>query len=43
MHKYNFVNPINDVRTQQIESFHNEMKLEIKRIKCIKTEEGKEF
>ncbi|KCZ74656.1 hypothetical protein H311_04376 [Anncaliia algerae PRA109] len=42
-HKYNFVNPINGVHIQHVESFHNEMKLEIKRRKGIKTEERQEF
>lgn len=37
-HKYEFVNRINGVNTQGIESFHNELKLEIKRRKGIKTE-----
>ncbi|KCZ81057.1 hypothetical protein H312_01543 [Anncaliia algerae PRA339] len=41
--KYNFVNPIIGVHTQHVESFHNEMKLEIKRRKGIKTEERHEF
>jgi transposase-like protein len=37
-HKYEFVNSETGVHTQGIESFHNELKLEIKKRKGIKTE-----
>lgn len=37
-HKYEFVNSINGVHTQSIESFHNELKLEIKRRKGVLSE-----
>ncbi|KAG0438896.1 hypothetical protein DMUE_2808 [Dictyocoela muelleri] len=30
IHKYNFVDPINDVHTQHVESFNNQLKLVIK-------------
>ena len=36
-HKYEFVNSTNGVHTQSIESFHNELKLEIKRRKGVET------
>ncbi|KAG0426515.1 hypothetical protein DMUE_5963, partial [Dictyocoela muelleri] len=42
-HKYTFINYENGVNTQTIESFHNEMKLEIKRRKGIKTDKREEF
>ncbi|KCZ80516.1 hypothetical protein H312_02078, partial [Anncaliia algerae PRA339] len=37
-HKYNFICPFSGAHTQFIESFHNELKLEIKRRKGIKTD-----
>ncbi|KCZ77900.1 hypothetical protein H311_01083 [Anncaliia algerae PRA109] len=42
-HKYMFVNHENGVNTQAVESFHNEMKLQIKRKKGILTENREEF
>ncbi|KCZ80115.1 hypothetical protein H312_02477 [Anncaliia algerae PRA339] len=42
-HKYEFVNSSNGVNTQSIESFHNEMKNEIKRRKGVKTENRSDF
>lgn len=42
-HKYEFVNSLNGVNTQAIESFNNELKLEIKRRKGIKTNERCDF
>ncbi|KAM0674369.1 hypothetical protein GVAV_001982 [Gurleya vavrai] len=32
-HKFNFVNPINSVHTQHVESFNNALKYEIKKRK----------
>lgn len=42
-HKYEFVNKSNGINTQAIESFHNELKLEIKRRKGIHTTEREKF
>jgi transposase-like protein len=42
-HKYSFKNPITGVHTQAIESFHNELKLEIKRRKGVLTVQREEF
>ncbi|KCZ80636.1 hypothetical protein H312_01962 [Anncaliia algerae PRA339] len=42
-HKYNFVNPITGAHTQFIESFNNELKLEIKRRKGIYTQNKEDF
>ncbi|KCZ81497.1 hypothetical protein H312_01075, partial [Anncaliia algerae PRA339] len=42
-HKYEFVNKSNGVNTQAVESFNNELKLEIKRRKGISTELNEEF
>jgi transposase-like protein len=42
-HKYQFVNSETGVNTQAIESFHNELKLEIKRRKGILTESRSDF
>jgi hypothetical protein len=41
-HKYQFITE-DAINTQAIESFHNEMKLEIKRRKGIKTNQREEF
>jgi transposase-like protein len=42
-HKYTFVNPVTGVNTQAIESFHNELKLEIKRRKGVLNVKREEF
>lgn len=42
-HKYNFVSPITGIHTQAIESFHNELKLSIKRRKRVKTNLREKF
>lgn len=42
-HKYTFINPMNGVHTQAIESFHNELKLEIKRRKGVLTVNRENF
>lgn len=42
-HKYEFVNSSTGVNTQAIESFHNELKLEIKKRKGILTNNRNEF
>lgn len=42
-HKYTFVNEETGVHTQAIESFHNELKLEIKRRKGVLTENRERF
>lgn len=42
-HKYEFVNRVNGTHTQGIESFHNELKLEIKRRKGVITEKRDVF
>jgi hypothetical protein len=38
VHKYHFINPVTAAHTQNVESFNNSLKLEIKRRKGIKTE-----
>ncbi|KAG0431445.1 hypothetical protein DMUE_5559 [Dictyocoela muelleri] len=42
-HKYNFINQVTGANTQAVVSFHNELKLEIKRRKGIKTSYRKTF
>ncbi|KAG0441583.1 hypothetical protein DMUE_0937 [Dictyocoela muelleri] len=42
-HKYNFVEPTTGINTQAVESFNNEVNLEIKRRKGIKTELRQEY
>lgn len=42
-HKYEFVNSNDGTHTQSIESFHNELKLEIKRRKGVKSNERRTF
>ena len=42
-HKYEFVNHVTGVNTQAIESFHNELKLEIKKRKGISTNKRSDF
>ncbi len=42
-HKYQFVNSETDLNTQAVESFNNELKLEIKRRKGIKTSLREQF
>ncbi|KAG0435590.1 hypothetical protein DMUE_4660, partial [Dictyocoela muelleri] len=42
-HKYNFINQVTGANTQAVEYFHNELKLEIKRRKGIKTTYRKTF
>ena len=42
-HKYEFVNKITGENTQAVESFHNELKLEIKRRKGIQTSSRQKF
>lgn len=42
-HKYNFVNPTNGVHTQNIESFNNFLKHEIKKRKGVRTVDREEF
>ncbi|KCZ78566.1 hypothetical protein H311_00405, partial [Anncaliia algerae PRA109] len=42
-HKYHFINKHTGVNTQAIESFHNELKLMIKKRKGVKTACRKEF
>lgn len=42
-HKYNFINRVNNAHTQAIESFHNELKLEIKRRKGTLTNSRSNF
>lgn len=42
-HKYNFVNPKNNVHIQNVESFNNKIKYEIKKRKGIRNEEKTDF
>ncbi|KCZ75181.1 hypothetical protein H311_03845 [Anncaliia algerae PRA109] len=42
-HKYEFVDKVKGVHTQSVESFHNQLKLEIKKRKGIKTEKRSDF
>ncbi|KCZ73838.1 hypothetical protein H311_05202, partial [Anncaliia algerae PRA109] len=42
-HKYEFINSLNGVNTQAVESFNNCLKLEIKKRKGIKTENREVF
>ena len=42
-HKYEFVNATTGTNTQSVESFHNELKLQIKREKGVKTKSRAQF